>query len=119
MDMSQETYTIDAAGKRIGRVASEAAKVLMGKHRPDFAPNRVCDVHVVVTNAGQLQIDDKKRVQKHYSRYSGYPSGLKQESLNTVLERKGIDTVIRNAVYGMLPANRIRDARLKNLEVQE
>lgn len=110
------TYTIDAAGKSIGRVASEAAKALMGKTRADYTPNKRSDVKVTVNNAGKLHISEKKRHQKIYTNYSGYPGGLKKESLASMNARKPGE-VIHRAVRRMLPRNTMLTARLKNLTV--
>lgn len=116
--MNKEEHTIDAAGQRIGRVASEAARLLMGKHRIDYAPNKVAPVRVIIANSDQLLIGEEKREQKLYSRYTGYPGGLRQDTLETVLEKKGAAEVIQRAVRGMLPSNKLRNERLKNLEIQ-
>lgn len=110
------TYTIDAAGKSIGRVASEAAKALMGKTRADYTPNKRSDVQVTVMNAGKLHISEKKRQQKIYTTYSGYPGGQKRESLASLKARKPGEVIVR-AVKRMLPRNTMLTARMKNLKV--
>ncbi len=112
-------YTIDAAGKKLGRVASEAASILMGKNRTDFAKNIVPEVEVVIENASQLDISAKKKEEKEYRYYSGYPGGLRFESLKALLEKKGIKEVMRKTVYGMLPTNKLRKDMIKNLSVSE
>ena len=114
-----DTHTIDAAGKALGRVASEAAKALMGKMRPDYTPNKNSGVKVTVTNAGKLYIREKKRVQKEYLSYSGYPGGLKRESLGSLVGRKGKAEALRRAVKRMLPRNTMLVARLKKLSIAE
>ena len=119
MNETTNTYTIDAAGKRIGRVASEAARVLMGKHLPTYEPNKAGDVSVSITNASQLEITEAKRDQKTYTRYSGYPGGLKTETLEQVIEKKGVSEAVRRAVYGMLPSNKLRAPRMKRLQISE
>lgn len=113
------TYTIDAAGKTLGRVASEAAKALMGKTGADYTPHKRSEVQVSVTNAGQLYIREKKRAQKTYQSYSGYPGGQKIESLSSLIARKGKSEALRRAVTRMLPRNTMRVARLKNLSITE
>jgi len=112
-------HTIDAKGKKLGRVASEAAILLMGKNSPDFAKNIVASVKVNITNASQLNIDAKKLDTKKYKRYSGYPGGLKETKMSAVIEKKGYDEVIRHAIHGMLPANKLRAKVIKNLIVTE
>ena len=114
-----ETHTIDATGKRLGRVATEVATILMGKHRADCVKNRVPDVLVTVDNASKLLIDERKRTGKVYQRYSGYPGGLKECTMAKVIEKKGYEEVVRKAVYGMLPNNRLRAPRMKKLTVND
>ena len=115
----QKTLTIDAAGKPIGRVASQAAKALMGKMHADYTPNVRSEVVVTVTNAAKMFAPEKKRTGKIYTTYSGYPGGLKKESLAHLNERKGHGEAIRRAVRKMLPRNTMLTARLKNLIVTE
>lgn len=116
--MNSMEYTIDAKGKSIGRVASEVAHVLMGKHTPSFEKHLVAEVSVKIVNGGLLTISLKKASQKLYTRYSGYPGGLKKETLARVMGKKGYKEVLRKAVYGMLPGNRLRAKRMKNLIIE-
>ena len=110
-------YIIDAAGKTLGRVASEAAKILMGKTSPDYTPNKRSDVKVTITNASKLYIREKKRAQKTYVSYTGYPGGLRKASLSQMIGKKGHAEPLRRAVYRMLPRNTFRTARMKNLHI--
>ena len=112
-------YTIDAAGRTLGRVASEAAKALMGKMRADYTPNKNSGVKVTVSNAGKLYIRERKRSRTIYTTYSGYPGGLKKESLASLTARKGNAEAIRRAVARMLPRNTMHTPRLKNLSITE
>ena len=112
-------YTIDAAGRTLGRVASEAAKALMGKMRADYTPNRNSNIKVSVANAGKLYIRERKRSRTIYTTYSGYPGGLKKESLASLTARKGNAEAIRRAVARMLPRNTMHTPRLKNLSITE
>ncbi len=112
-------YTIDATNKKIGRVASEAAALLMGKAKSDFARNKVSVVSVSIENASKLSITEKKSKEKTYKRYSGYPGGLKVETLETVKTNKGVSEVLKKAVYGMLPKNKLRSLMIKNLKIQD
>ncbi|RJQ34357.1 50S ribosomal protein L13 [Candidatus Parcubacteria bacterium] len=114
-----KTVTIDAAGRSLGRVASEAAKALMGKAHADYTPHIRSDVKVTIENAGKLRTTEKKRLQKTYTTYSGYPGGLKKESLGNLMTRKGNREAIRRAIKGMLPRNTMLVARLKNLKISE
>ena len=110
--------TIDASGKKIGRIASEIAFALMGKDRADYTPNAIPSIAVTVTGANALDISDKKKVEKTYKRYSGYPSGQTVSTLERVQADKGNSEVLRHAVHGMLPANKLRARRLKLLTIE-
>lgn len=115
--MATKTYTIDAAGKTIGRIASEAAKALMGKTSADYTPNVRSDVKVVVNNCAKIYTRDRKKQQKVYTNYSGYPGGLKKETLSNLNARKGQGEAIKIAVSRMIPRNTMHTARMKNLTV--
>ena len=112
-------YTIDAQGKKLGRVATQAAMILIGKNKPNYRPNVAPSVKVVIENASKLSIADKKKDQTLYTRHSGYPGGLKVENLRSVVEKKSYGEALRRAVYGMLPANKLRKIMLSNLTVKE
>lgn len=112
-------HTIDARDKKIGRVATEAAHHLLGKGDTDYKPNVVADVNVEIVNAKLLDISPKKIDQKMYKRFSGYPGGLKEEKLSKVIKNKGYEEVLRKAVYGMLPSNKLRALMMKRLIVSE
>ena len=84
---AQKNYDIDAAGKAIGRVASEAAKALIGKAHADYTPQIPSVVKVTISNAGKIRVTEKKRLQKSYTQYSGHPGGLKIESLKWTVRR--------------------------------
>lgn len=115
----KDTYTIDAAGKRLGRVASEAAKVLMGKNSVNYAPNKEGDTTVVIENVSALVISDKKKREKMYRSHSQYPGGLTEETLAHLIARKGVGEAVRKAVDGMLPKNKLRTPRLKRLIIKK
>ncbi len=112
-------YTIDAKGKKLGRVATDVAILLMGKNSPDFKKNIVADVKVNVTNASKLDIDNKKMQSKEYKRYSGYPGGLKTRKMFQEVAKNGYSEIVKKAVYGMLPSNKLRAVVMKNLVVEE
>jgi len=111
-------YTLDAKGKKIGRFASEIAVLLMGKGLADFQKNQVADVTVTVVNVSDLDIDVKKLETKEYKKYSGYPGGLKIKKMKEVVAKKGYQEIIKKAVYGMLPANKLRAKVMKNLLIK-
>ena len=112
-----EKYTIDAKGKKLGRIATDAASHLMGKHLTNFAKNTVADIEVEIVNAGLLDISAKKLQQSKHLRYSGYPGGLKERTLQEVIDKKGYEEVVRKAVYGMIPGNRLRPELMKRLTI--
>lgn len=117
--MEGKRYTIDAEGRTIGRVASEAAYALRGKRETSFVPYKTPEVRVIVTNASKMRMSEKKRRQKHYTRFSGYPSGLKRESLERIIARPdGYERVLRHAIRGMLASNKLRDKILKQLRIE-
>jgi large subunit ribosomal protein L13 len=114
-----KTYTIDAAGKKIGRIASDAAAKLSGKNLVTFARNAVADVTVEIKNVGKLQIGEKKMLDKEYRTYSGYPGGLSSEKLGALVDRKGVTEALKRAIYGMIPSNKLRSRIMKNLTISE
>lgn len=111
-------YTIDATGKRLGKVATEAANYLIGKNLPTFTKNIAPEVVVKIENASKLDISDKRKKEVFQS-YSGYPGGRKLETLGHLGERLGYREVIRHSVKGMLPKNKLQSVRMKNLIVTE
>lgn len=112
-------YTLDAKGKSLGRVASEAAAILRGKTNPNFQPNKVPDIKLVVSNVTGLNIESKKMEQKKYVSHSGYPGSQKFEVMGKLIERKGIEEVFRIAVKKMLPKNRLNRLMMKNLTLKK
>ncbi len=119
MNTLPSTYIIDAKGKAIGRIASEAAMALMGKKSPSYRRNIASDVSVTIVNASKAKIDERKMKEKEYKTYSGYPGGLKSEPLEALAKRRGYGEIFTLAVYGMLPSNRLRPIRMKKLTVTE
>lgn len=113
-----KTYTIDAAGKRLGIIATQAAKALLGKDNPQFTKNQAVDVTVTIENVSKLDITEK-RGQDIYQSYSGYPSGRRTETLDHLGERLGYAEAVRRTVAGMLPNNKLKKPRLKNLIITE
>ncbi len=111
-------YTIDATGKRLGIVATEAAKVLLGKTDADFAKHTVAPVTVTISNASKLDISEKRKTEV-YQTYSGYPGGLRSETLDHLGNRRGYAEVLRRTIGGMLPNNKLKKPMLKNLVITE
>ncbi|MFA5838489.1 MAG: 50S ribosomal protein L13 [Candidatus Paceibacterota bacterium] len=112
-------YTIDAKNKKLGRLASELAVLLMGKNLIDYKKNKVSEVEVSVVNASKMDLDVKKIKTKTYSSYSGYPGGLKKMKAERAIEKGGYKKLIENAIKRMLPNNRLRSIRLKALKISE
>ncbi len=115
-DIQKEWFVVDAEGKTLGRLATQIARVLMGKHKPAYSPHLDTGDYVVVVNADKIRVTGRKLDQKMYHRYSGYPGGLTSVTLRRQLETHP-DRVIRAAVRGMLPKNRLGRAMLGKLKV--
>ena len=113
------TYTIDATDRTLGRVCSEAASALLGKKSVHFAKNQALPVKVTVTNAGKLHLPKRRTDGKVYTRYTGYPGGFYTMTMAEMLTKKGIGEVVKKTVDGMLPRNKLRAPRMKNLVVTE
>lgn len=118
MTTTTREYTIDAAGKRLGKVATEAARYLMGKDSADFVRHNAAPVKVTITNASKLDVTEKKKGEIYQS-YSGYPGGRRVETLEHLGERLGYSEVVRRTVKGMLPKNKLQAVMMKNLTVSE
>jgi len=112
-------FTFDATDKKLGRLATEIAVILMGKNDPSYTPNNIAPHKVLVSNASKMAIDPKKMEEKKYTRYSGYPGGLKYETMERIVEKKGYSEILKKAVYGMLPGNKLRQEIMKNLIITE
>jgi large subunit ribosomal protein L13 len=107
---------IDATDKPLGRLASEVARILRGKHKPIFTPSIDTGDHVVVINADKVILTGNKAEQKFYYRHSGYPGGMKKVSYGTLLATKP-DRMVMQSVKGMLPHNRLGSAMLKKVRI--
>jgi large subunit ribosomal protein L13 len=115
-EIERQWYVVDAEGRTLGRLASEIAKILKGKHKPIYAPNLDTGDYVIVINARKIHVTGRKMDQKMYHRYSGYPGGLTSITLREQLKRHPT-RVIRSAVKGMLPHNRLGRSMLRKLKV--
>jgi large subunit ribosomal protein L13 len=112
-------YTLDAQNKKIGRVASEAAKLLMGKNSEEYARNIVPIVEVEIINTSKADINPKKMEQELKASYSGLPSGIKVPTVGHIISKRGYSEIFRKAVYGMLPGNKLRPKMMKHLSITE
>jgi len=115
--MKRKTHIIDATDKVLGRLASEIAILLRGKNKPDFDPSKDRGDFVVVKNVNKLIITGKKMEQKKYYRHSGYLGHLKEIPLKKIF-KEGPEEVLKRAVYGMLPKNRLRKKMIKRLKIE-
>ncbi len=115
-DIERAWHLVDAEDLVLGRLAIEVARLLRGKHKPTFAPHIDTGDHVIVLNAARIDVGRGKAEAKLYSRHSGYPGGLRQETLGDLLARRP-EEVIRRAVKGMLPRNRLGAQQLRKLKV--
>jgi large subunit ribosomal protein L13 len=115
-EVERQWYVVDAEGQTLGRLASEIAKILKGKHKPICAPHLDTGDYVIVINAEKVHVTGRKLDQKMYYHHSGYPGGLKDLTLREQLD-KHPTRVIRSAVRGMLPHNRLGRAMLSKLKV--
>jgi large subunit ribosomal protein L13 len=109
-------YVVDASGRTLGRLATELARRLRGKHKPDYTPHVDTGDYIVVVNAARIHVTGNKLKDKIYYRYTGYVGNMKAESLESLLARSP-EKVLRTAVKGMLPKNRLGSAMLRKLKI--
>lgn len=116
--VNKQWLLVDADGQTLGRLASKVARLLRGKHKPDFTPHVDCGDNVVVINAGKIQLSGNKLNDKVYLRYTGFPGGQRSASAKELMEKKPT-VVVEHAIKGMLPKNRLGAALFRNLKVYE
>jgi large subunit ribosomal protein L13 len=109
-------FVVDANGQVLGRLATRVARILIGKDKPAFTPNADCGDHVIVVNAEKIRLTGNKIDQKVYRHHSGYPGGLKEVPIRRRMQSRP-DEVVREAIEGMLPKNKLRARRAKKLRV--
>jgi len=115
-EIERKWYVVDAEGQTLGRISSEIARVLTGKHKPIYTPHLDTGDYVIVINAEKIQVTGKKLDQKLYRRHTGHPGGLKETNLKTMLVKKP-EEVIKHSVKGMLPKKALGAKMLKKLKV--
>jgi large subunit ribosomal protein L13 len=115
-EVTREWYLVDAEGKTLGRLATQIADTLRGKRKPQYTPHVDTGDFVVVVNADKIQVTGNKLDQKRYYRHSGYPGGLRSRTLREQLERRPTE-VLRVAVKGMLPKNRLARQQITKLKI--
>jgi large subunit ribosomal protein L13 len=116
-DLQPNWYVIDAEGQVLGRVATQIAQILRGKHKPTFTPHLPCGDFVIVINADKIAVTGKRLEQKVYYRHSQYPGGLKQTTLRQVLEGRFPERALEHAVRGMVMHNRLGAQLMKRLKI--
>jgi len=115
--VKRDWYVVDAAGKTLGRLASEVAFRLRGKHKPEYTPHVDCGDYIIVVNAEKVKLTGRKREQKTYYRHTGYTGNLKSRTADEVLSGPFADRVVSHAVRGMLPKNALGRQIFKKLKV--
>jgi large subunit ribosomal protein L13 len=115
-DIERKWYLVDARQQVLGRLATQVARILRGKHKPIFAPHVDVGDHVIIVNAEKIRLTGKKAAQKRYKRHTGYPSGLKETSYETMLANHP-ERVLEHAIRGMLPKNRLGRQMIKKLRI--
>ena len=115
-DVERKWYIVDAADKPLGKVAAQVAMILMGKHRPDYTPHVDCGDCVIVTNAAKIVLTGKKATDKFYKHHTGHIGGLKEVSYGELLETNP-EKLVKIAVKGMLPKNKVSSLALTRLRV--
>lgn len=113
---SRKWFLFDAKGKTLGRLSSEVAKVLRGKHRPDFTPNVDCGDGVVIINAEQVAVTGMKEARKIYKRYTGFIGGLREVPLGTMRARRPA-YILKRAIEGMMPKTRLGGQQVRKLRI--
>lgn len=116
LSVGKNWFVVDADNQVLGRVATRVARILIGKDKPNFTPYLDCGDHVIVINADRVRLTGNKIEQKVYRRHSGYPGGLKEIPIRALMQRRP-EEVVREAVVGMLPKNKLRARRAKKLRV--
>jgi large subunit ribosomal protein L13 len=115
-EVERKWYVIDAEGRTLGRLATEIAKILRGKNKPQYTPHVDVGDFVVVINAERVVVTGKKAEQKVYRRHSGYPGGMKETSYERMMESKPTE-ILRKAVYGMMPKTRLARQQFRKLKI--
>ena len=116
IEVERKWYVVDAQGKILGRLASQVATILRGKHKPIYSPYLDVGDHVIIINADKIRVTGKKATLKRYYRYTGYPSGLRFDTYSDLM-KKHPERILEKAIWGMLPHNRLGRKIYKKLKV--
>lgn len=117
--MEKKKFTIDAEGRPLGRIASEVASILIGKNSPNFVKNLAPDVSVEIINSSKMKISEKKKDETVYREFTGFRGGLFDVKMSEIIKKKGYGELLKIAIDGMLPKNKLRKQMIKNLIVKE
>jgi large subunit ribosomal protein L13 len=117
--MEKKTYTIDAEGRPLGRLASEVAQMLRGKGTPQFERHIAPNIAVTVINASKVKLTGNKLAAKYYKHYTGHPGGMRKTKVEAVIAKKGYGEIIEHAVQGMIPGNKLRPILMKHLTIND
>ncbi|RMF61440.1 MAG: 50S ribosomal protein L13 [Calditrichaeota bacterium] len=115
-EVERKWYVVDAEGKVLGRLASEVATILRGKHKPIYSPHMDVGDHVIIVNAEKIRVTGKKAATKKYFRHTGYPGGSRFETFQHLLARRP-ERILERAIWGMLPHNRLGRKIYKKLKI--
>jgi len=115
-EVNRKWFLVDAEGEILGRVASQVASLLRGKHKPIYTPHVDCGDHVIIINADKIRVTGRKAAQKRYYRHSGHPGGLRSDTFEQLMQ-KNPEKVLERAVWGMLPHNKLGRKMYKKLKV--
>ena len=116
--MEKKIYTINAEGQKMGRIATKATALLIGKNLVEYARNKVFNVQVIIENSSKLDIFEGK-LKTEYKRYSGFPGGLHEKSMAQVIDKKGKGGLLKIAISGMIPRNKLKSRIIRNLIIKE
>lgn len=114
--VEKKWHFIDATDKTLGRLAAQIAPLLLGKNKPEYAPNAELGDKVVITNAEKIRVTGKKETDKIYYHHTGFPGGIREETLGKLRDRKPTE-ILKRAIIGMLPKNKLRQERMENLYI--
>ena len=115
----KKAYTVDAQGRALGRVATEVAAIVLGKASSQYVQNEVLPVSVTVINASKMKLNERRVAQKDFTHYTGSPGGLRHTSMQKMMDTKGITEVLRKAIDGMIPRNKLRKERMKRVTIND
>lgn len=115
-EIERKWFVVDAEGQTLGRLATQVATILRGKHKPIYTPHVDCGDYVIIINAEKIEVTGKKRTDKMYRWHTGYPGGLKERTFTEMLDRQP-EKILYNAIKGMLPKNKLGSQMITKLKV--